>query len=175
MAKQQRFKMGRKEYLQRLFHEYIQEHHVETADATSVYDWAHKTGRWHHTQFDIRKQYIRELSRALRDERYIDPQGREVRRMHAAPRKLPDGQLAWEWADITTAKPEHMRVSLTVRRDGIVADAWQHFLDTKSYNDNNVHGAALPLFDYDMNKDIAEKQQPEEWPDENPDGEDQSS
>jgi hypothetical protein len=73
-----------------------------------------------------------------------------------------------EWADIIKAKPDHMRLSLTLRRNGIVADAWHHLLDTRSYNDNNMYGAQLPLFDYDINKDIAEKELPENWPEENP-------
>lgn len=149
-------------------HEYMKEFNVETVDPGRVYDWARETGRWEPKQLDIRKQYIRELRRALRDEHYIDPQGREVRRMHAAPKRASNGQLVWEWADIETAPPDHMRVSLTLRRQGIVADAWHHLQDTKSYNDNNVHGAQIPLFDYDINKDIAEKEQPEQWPDVDP-------
>lgn len=82
--------------------------------------------------------------------------------------------MVWEWADIKTAKPDHMRLSLTLRRNGIVADAWHHLLDTRSYNDNNIHGAELPLFDYDINKDLVEKELPEDWPEGNPEEGDQS-
>jgi hypothetical protein len=47
-----------------------------------------------------------------------------------------------------------------------------HDLTTRSYNDNNIHKAELPLFDYDMNKDRVESSLPEQYPDERPEDED---
>ena len=44
-----------------------------------------------------------------------------------------------------------------------------HDRTTRSYNDNNVHKAELPLFDYNMNKDRDEAAMPDQYPDEKPD------
>ena len=72
------------------------------------------------------------------------------------------------WADIETAKPEHMRISFSQSRQGISADCVAHNTIVESFNDNNRYGATLELFDYNFNPDIAEKKLPTEYPDEPP-------
>ena len=66
------------------------------------------------------------------------------------------------------AKPQHARLSLQQWRRSISGEGKLHHRTTESYNDNNVHGAAVPLFDYDLNKDIAEHGMPEEYPEVRP-------
>lgn len=44
----------------------------------------------------------------------------------------------------------------------------QHKTDVSSYNENNAFGAVLPLYDYNINKDLAELEAPTEYKDENP-------
>lgn len=161
------FKSSKKKSLQRIAHEYMKEYGVDTIDLDDVLDWALETRRWDLPSYDPRRQLKREMARALAVEYYEDPQGREVRRMHAVKIKSPQG-LLWEWADIKTAKPEHMRLSLQQRRSGVVSDCRQLMLDAQSYNDNNVHGAQLELPDFDINKDLAEASMPSEYPDEAP-------
>jgi len=63
------------------------------------------------------------------------------------------------------AKPNHMRISLQQRRQGIYGRVRQHKTDLDSYNDNNSFKVTLPLFDYDFNKDLEEATLPTEYPD----------
>src|SRR5262245_24237065 len=103
----------------------MEEHHVEAIDLESVAEWAVQTGRYHRPPISMVKQCKRELARACREEYYTDPQGREVRRMHSARFDFEEGKQMRLWADITTAKPGHMRVSFTQRRGAIRADCRQ--------------------------------------------------
>lgn len=161
--------------LQILVHEYMQEHNVESADLKLVAKWAIKRGKWDRPPMSREKQCQREISRALRAETYTDPQGREVRRMHPVRYGTSKGPLTVLWYEHTTARPKQMQTSLAQRRNGIRYDVRQHFLDWESYNENNVHGAQLPLFDYDFNKDAVEMQQPPSYPYEKPDDDDKDN
>jgi hypothetical protein len=106
----------------------------------------------------------RALSRAMRAHYYTDPQNRDVRVRHRV--RLPDGRDLWY--DIRTAKPEPMKASFQLRRNGLLDDAKQHDLDFTSYNDNNPHGAKLKPIDYDLNPDIEESRHPTDYPDDRP-------
>ncbi|RRA50511.1 hypothetical protein [Acidipila sp. EB88] len=91
------------------------------------------------------------------------------------PVRISDkGEQMVIWADIVTAKPQHMRVSLAQNRQGILADCVAHSTTVESYNANNRHQATLDLFDYNFNSDIEDKKMPVDYPDEppsSPDGE----
>jgi hypothetical protein len=153
---------------QQIVHEYREEHdNVDVVNLEQVAEWAVRTGRWHRKQPTPEKLCQRELSQALRAETYIDPQGREVRVMH--PARNEQGVL---WADIHTATPEHMRISLQQRRQAILADCRRHKIDFDSYNQNNTIGAQLPLFDYNFNLDLGELEFPTDYPDARPDDDD---
>lgn len=108
----------------------------------------------------------RELSRAIRNHYYTDPQGREVRLMHP----VREAQMSF-WVDIRTARPQAMRLSLQNRRRGILCDCHQHDTDLRSFNDNNLYGEQLPLGDYNFNSDLEEMRRPTNYPDERPDDE----
>jgi len=66
-------------------------------------------------------------------------------------------------------KPKRMRLSLAASMRQIEGTVLRHRVRNLSYNDNNVHGGAVDLFDYDMNKMISEREQPPEYPDTRPD------
>lgn len=149
--------------LQSIVHDYMEEFGVDEVDLDVVAQWALDTGRYQRKPLDMLKQCKRELSRALRSEHHVDPQGREVRTMH--PVRVKDGpeQLVI-WADIRNAKPSHMRVSLQQRRQAILRDCYRHSVDTESYNDNNTFKVTLPLFSYDFNTDLDELKLPTDYP-----------
>lgn len=153
--------------MQELAQEYMQTHGVETIELEEVANWACETGRYQRQPVSMVKQCKRELADALRVQSYIDPQGREVRKMHPVRLRTQDHQMVI-WADIETAKPEHMRISFSQSRQGISADCVAHNTIVESYNDNNRYSATLELFDYNFNPDIAEKKLPTEYPDEPP-------
>lgn len=109
----------------------------------------------------IIKQIAQDISRAMREEYYTDPQGRTVRTKHAAS-LLVGGRQKMLWDDIRTANPEHMEKSLKLRRQQIVGDCSQLKRDQDSYNDNNAHGAQIQL-SFNFEKDIAERDTLEDY------------
>lgn len=157
--------------LQDIVHEYMIEHGLEEVDLDAAARWAVETGKYQRKTISLEQQCRREMARALRSERHIDPQGREVRTMH--PVRVPEikgvkGEQFVLWADIRNATPKHMRLSFSQNRRRILADVKRHKNDVDSYNDNNKHNAVLPLFDYNFNLDLEEGDLPTEY---NEDGE----
>src|ERR1039457_2908338 len=156
-----------REQLQGIVHDYIEAHEADEVDLGEVAEWAIQTGRYSAEPISIIRQCKEQLSEACRSEVYKDPQGRDVRRMH--PVRIVDGpQQMVFWADITTAKPGHMRLSFQQRRTAILADCKAHKTDVEFYNDNNSFKVALPLFSYNFDPDIRELQLPNQYPDEKP-------
>ncbi len=155
---------GKTKQLQDIAHEFMELHGEEGFDLGEVIGWAIRSGRYQvqpPTAEELGKQ---ELARALRQEYYTDPQGREVRRMH--PVRITDGpQQMVIWHDITKAPPAHMRISFQQRRQGILADCTHHRTDVHSYNENNTYGVQL-AFDYDFTPDLEEGDLPSEYNDE---------
>jgi hypothetical protein len=140
---------------------------AEAIDPSDVANWAYNTGKWNPVPIDPRQTLRRQLSQALRQQYYVDPQGREVRENHHIVIGDRDHRSDL-WINHRTAKPEQMHLSLQQRRGGILADCKQHKTDADSYNDNNTYGATLPLFDYNFNPDLEEASQPTKYPDEPP-------
>jgi hypothetical protein len=104
----------------------------------------------------------RDLSRALREQFHIDPQGRQVRTFHATKLHRAGGEQQVFWADLRTAPPEHVELAFQQRRSQIVGDCRQLKLDVDSYNENNVHNASYQLL-LDFTDDVAELEQPKEY------------
>ena len=155
-----------------LVEQYERTHGMDHADPDDVAGWLMETQNYVPEPIDPRRALRRRIARALRAERYTDPQGRDVRVNHSVVETKADGKRHATYHHIKTALPDSMRVSLTQRRDGIVNDCRQHLLDFESYNDNNIYEASLPPYDYNINHDIEESKQPPSYPDERPDEED---
>jgi len=149
------------EYLQRLFHDYAEQHGATEINLDDVFAWAMQNNLWEPTKKSLRSQFRQEMSRALSEEKVTDPQGRSIRRNHAA--KVVDGDsTGYLWSDVFDAAPDHMQRSLQERRQRLVAMAIRHKRDVDSYNENNVHGAQL-YFEYDLSVDIEEHEMPSEY------------
>jgi hypothetical protein len=121
------------------------------------------------------EQLARKISRELRAAYFVDPQGREVRANHAVfYREMTPGgpRKRSRWLPLFDAPPKHMLVSAQLRRRQAVADVMQLRLDLESYNENNIHGAVVPIPDFDLNKDIEELRQSVEYLEEPLDDED---
>ena len=124
------------------------------ATARQIAAWAYSTGRWEPCPTSVITKCAEEISRAMREEYYVDPQGRTVRTKHAAPPK-GEGKQQMFWDDIRTADPEHMEGSLRLRRNQIAGECTQLKRDQDSYNDNNSFGAEIQL-SFDFKKDVIE-------------------
>lgn len=156
-----KIRSSREKKLQKIVHDYMHECDSDSVDLEKVAEWAIQTGRWKRQPPTLVKMCKRELARAIRNEYYDDPQGREVRVMHPVR-----GEQMVFWVNIQTARPEHMRISLQNRRYAILYDCRQHRIDFRSYNDNNLYGAKLPPADYNFNLDLEELDKPTDYPEE---------
>jgi hypothetical protein len=157
--------------LQHLIEQYHKAHPDEDAAEVAphlVAEWAITKGIYNRPPVDPVVQLRRDLSRHLRNEYFIDPQGREVRRNHPimVPTQTQDGEkLRPLYKELFHAGADHMRASFQLRRRGVVRDVMQMDLDFRSWNDNNVFRAKLDKMDYNINKDLDELNMPTTYPD----------
>jgi hypothetical protein len=141
-------------------------------DLADVYAWARRRGRWEAPPASQLRQFKEEMARAAREEHYTDPQGRRVRRKHAAVVFTEAGRQLSLWADIETAQPAHMRLALEQRRRGVLGDLAQLKADMDSYNQNNNPRPDEPIqLSFNFEGDLAETGQGPACPDKPPGGE----
>lgn len=167
MPKRRSIRMTGKEYMIRCKKEYAELYGLTEVDPDEVSNWMVETGRYISRPVSDVRRCKQDLVRALKDEKITDAQGREVRANHCI--RWREGEnLFSRWVSIYQAKPGRMRISLAQRVRQMEAQVHQHHTDWASYNDNNIHGAQLSLFDYNFNNSIAEKNLPTDYPDEPP-------
>lgn len=151
-------KKTKAEHLQDILNNYLKETGKIEFDMKEVAAWAVRKRLYEASPKNAISQCAHELARAARDEYYTDPQGRRVRKKHA----VRQDQLVL-WADIKSAPPDHMRLSLQQRRMYIVGDCKQLKTDLNSYNDNNLHGAEIQM-SFNFTEDLQELDMPQEYP-----------
>lgn len=150
----------RADHLRELLDDYIHSHGDSPVDLDAVYLWARRERRWEPPRSNLVRVFKAEMARAAREDYYVDPQGRRVRRKHAVVIKEGEKQRSL-WADILTAPPEHMRRSLQQRRRGIFGDITQLKTDMDSYNENNNPTPDKPIqlsFNFDADLERMEKE-----------------
>lgn len=134
-----------------------------------IAEWAIKAGISRPIPETPEELLRKDIARYLKNVYEDDPQGRHVRKNHAIfiQVQTPDGpKRRSRWYEKDVAPPEHMRLSLQLRRTAAYHDVRQMDLDFQSYNDNNVYGAKLAPMDYDFNKDVQEANLPATYPSE---------
>jgi hypothetical protein len=161
----------KKEQLQIAVRDYMRERGINEVDPDELTAWAIENDRIGDDVRDFFRRAKKDLIQAMRDQHQIDRQGREVRKMIAIRYKENHVQKSL-WMDLFEARPKRAHTAMSQQRRAIVAYCRKHRQTVESYNDNNIHGAQLPLFDYNINLDLAEEQQPTEYPDEKPTGDD---
>jgi len=105
------------EQLQRLVNKYIESGEEWPATTHELATWVINNRLWEPQKSDVLSICAEHLSRAMREEYIVDPQGRKVRAKHAARIKQ-----AVFWDDIRTASREHMQIAFQQRRQQIVGD-----------------------------------------------------
>jgi hypothetical protein len=146
--------MAYMEQLQRIANQYLADGHSVMASAHEMAIWAVETKRWEPQRAALINQCAEELSRAMREEYFTDPQGRRVRAKHVA-RRDRDGKQMSLWADIRLAPRDHMETAFQQRRQQIVGDCHQLKVDVDSYNQNFNPGEAIQMV-FDFRDDLAE-------------------
>lgn len=149
------------ERLQQIAYNYRDAGQTWPATAKMIAAWAIREKLWTPRQRDYVRQCAREISAALRQEYFTDPQGRRVRRKHVIREfeELPDGtykQLLF-WVDIDDATKEEMEGSFQLRRTYIMSDCERLKTEVDSYNEN--HDARIQM-SFNFTPDLRELAQP---------------
>jgi hypothetical protein len=102
----------------------------------------------------------RHVSRAMRGQFTIDPDGRKVRQKHAVRRNIENSgggvMLQTFWQDMDLASPQFMYESFQQRRGTLADGAWQLDQDVTSYNKFHNKGAPLQIM-LDFRDDVEER------------------
>jgi len=120
-------------------------------DAEAAADYALKHKLYDRKPPSQRELCIRDMRRALQQEKFKDAQGNVVRAKHAL--RIVGEQLELPiivYVDPRTAKPDQMFEAFQQNLEAIKNDVRRHAIETRSYDLNNIYNATLPLFDYDM-------------------------
>lgn len=132
-----------------------------------IAEWAIKAGISRPVPETPEELLRKDIARYLKNDYVDDPQGRHVRKNHAIfiQVQTQDGpKRRSRWYEKDVAPPEHMRLSLQLRRTAAFHDVRQMDLDFQSYNDNNVYGEKLAPMDYNFNHDVQEANLPATYP-----------
>ncbi|MCX6023828.1 MAG: hypothetical protein NTZ05_19290 [Chloroflexi bacterium] len=140
------------EQLRAIANKYIQAGEPWPATTLQIARWARTQQLWAPRPEAELRRFAEDLAEAMREEVYEDPQGRRVRTKHAA---RIDGKQSAFWDDIRTASRDHMKVSVSNRRNQIVGDSFQLKQDTDSFNENSNDGEPIRLV-LDFTDDVAE-------------------
>ncbi len=145
--------MSYTDQMQKMVHAYREAGEKWPASSREIAYWAINNGHWVPQPSAIVAQCADQISKALRDEYYTDPQGRRVRLNHVAH---SDGEQLALWDDIRTAKPEHMLLAFQQRRQQILGDCRQLKNDADSYNENRRPERNIQMV-FDFTLDLEEQ------------------
>lgn len=157
------------EFLQEIVEKYRDAGEPWPTTSKQIAVWAIRARLWEPPTKNVVTQCAAEISAAMRQEFFTDPQGRRVRAKHPYRdvEKLPDGtyEQLYLWIDVhdDTAKPEEVEMAFQYGRKLIVGDCKQLKTDVGSYNDNNKDGHYVEV-DFNFNPDLEEAEQPTVYP-----------
>ena len=142
------------EMLQDIVRQYKDDGGDWPATSREIAQWAISNHMWAPQPAAIVGQCADQLSRAMRDEYIVDPQGRKVRVKHSAT--IGDGQEQQSlWDDSRTATPKFMEIAFQGRRRQIVGDCKQLKNDVDSYNENRCPPKLIQVV-FDFRDDLIE-------------------
>lgn len=146
-------------YNEQLRQKIISRFYTETgkpeASALEMAHWAIERGLWEQAPANLARQCADQLARAMREETFVDPQGRTVRAKHAARIKQGEKQLT-VWADMRWATRKHMKISFQQHRHQIVGECIQLKQDVDSYNENWAPEGERIQLSLDFSLDVEE-------------------
>lgn len=143
-----------KKEFQKLYRQYMREKKTDRVELEKCAEWIIDANRWKPTKATLIRQCVGLIGQAMREDYFIDPQGRRIRAMHARTIKRKDKQLSL-WGDIRKMPRRHMAVSFNQRRKRIFADCRQLNNDADSYNENYNDGKPIQL-SFNFTKDLIE-------------------
>lgn len=141
-----------------IYHDYIEEHGRKPVSNLALYEWAKSTRRWAYEPSPAveRNRFSEQLANALRQQIYIDPQGREVRTKHAVRKEINDAQVTM-WGDLRYDPIDFIKMSFSQCRKQIVDDNVRLKTDVDSFNENRKPAEPYQLV-LDYTEDVAERE-----------------
>lgn len=124
------------------------------ATAREIAAWAIRNNLWQPQPSDYIDQCALQLARAMREDYYIDPQGRKVRTKHAA-RITRGGQQLDLWADSRNSSRHFVQTAFQQRRQQILGDCRQLKTDVDSFNENRSTDNPIQM-SFDFTLDLEE-------------------
>jgi hypothetical protein len=157
------------EFLQEIVEQYREAGEPWPTTSKHIAMWAIRARLWEPPTKNLVSQCASEISAAMRQEFFTDPQGRRVRAKHPfrGVEELPDGtyEQMFLWIDVhdETAKAEEVEMAFQYGRKLIVGDCKQLKTDVDSYNDNNKEGHYIEV-DFNFHPDLEEAAQSTVYP-----------
>ncbi|MBN1865857.1 hypothetical protein JW916_01065 [Candidatus Sumerlaeota bacterium] len=148
------------EYRQDIVRKYREAGQRWPASARMIVKWAYDMGLWRPRPEDVLSQGAREFSEAMREDCFADPQGRQVRRLHAF---REEGEQMSLWTDITDGAPTQLLRAFQQRRRQILGGCRRLKNDADSYNENRSAVDPIQL-SFDFMEDLVELEQPVKYP-----------
>lgn len=142
--------------LQQIVSQYIKAGKPWPAEKRAIAAWAVQTELWKPHPSKLISQCAEDIGEAMRQEHFIDKQGRSVRAKHAARIKDKDGKQSTLWGDMRTEPPNFMMISFQQRRDMILGECHQLKTDVDSYNQNRNSLEPIQII-FDFTTDLAER------------------
>ena len=150
------------EQLRRIYRAYVNDGGALPVNTDDLYDYAVSRGLYQPQPSDIRKQFRKLMSGALREDYFTDTKGRTIRKHHVVVRNIEDdtGSKTKQgfWDDIDTATVPFMESAFRLRRKQIVGDCRQLKNDVDYFNERDV-GKKIQLV-FDFTNDLAEADMP---------------
>jgi hypothetical protein len=140
-------------------------------DPDTVARWGYNEGIWKPAKTDPVDQLRRRLSKHFGRRYMTDPQGREVKELHAVPYTVltKEGpKRRFKYFPLFTTEPEQIKLAFALRRTWAFNDVVQIETDRLSYNDNNRFGAVIDQMSFNYDTDVAERNMPTTYPDADP-------
>jgi hypothetical protein len=143
-----------KDQMLRIYRDYQRHCGKDTVNTYDLFEWAQRTDRWKPKVSAVRRQFLDQLSSALRQEYFTDEKGQRVRKHHAVVREQNGKQISL-WGDIRQAPEQHMILSFSQRRKQIASDCRQLKVDVDFFNENRQPTEPYQL-ELDFREDVAE-------------------
>jgi len=143
------------EQLQEIVNKYIKAGGPWPAEKRAIAAWAVQTDLWKPHPSKLISQCAEEIGEAMRQEHFLDKQGRSVRAKHAARVKDKNGKQITLWGDMRTEPPKFMAISFQQRRQLILGECHQLKIDVDSYNQNRNSGEPIQVI-FNFTTDLAE-------------------
>ncbi|MCH7546624.1 MAG: hypothetical protein IID30_09525 [Planctomycetes bacterium] len=163
-----RFNKTKAQYRQEIVAKYRAAGETWPTDSKTIASWAVRNKQWEMPRRDAINVCAKELSEAMREEYFFDPQDRRVRKKHCLRKReeLADGthkqMVIWLDIEDDADRRDDIEEAFQQRRTMVLTDCRHLKTDLDSYNDNGNPGLPIQMI-FDFTEDLTESEQPIEY------------